>query len=296
MLLLSGARDWVLRAMAATSTQPSALPLTAGGRYLSGFTALRSAGIAASEDTPDTEDLEVKDLDFVDRNAVPGRETSPGGSGLLPELHWAGAAGILVWIGILVVLIAAALIYPALATSWVTNNFTLAPGTSATLDGTAYMASQSADVCTPCATCPPYAGTNRNDNEAILWLNSHVQGSPVILEAPGCEWSYYSRISAFTGLPTLIGWPGGHEGEWRVNWLPEQNQGDILDLRAAITNEIYTSPNEGTVLALLRRYHVRYVYVGQLERNLYAKANLDRFGKFLRLVYSRDGVSIYAVP
>jgi YYY domain-containing protein len=296
MLLLSAARDWVLRAMAATAPQPGALALAARERFLSGVSVLGRAHIATSEDMSDMGDLNVKDFDFVDEDAATAQETSQPGSTLLPELRWAGAAGILLWIGVLVILVGAALIFPVLATSSVTNNFTLAPGTSATLDGTAYMAGQSADVCTPCATCQPYAGTNRNDNEAILWLNSHVQGSPVILEAPGCEWSYYSRISAFTGLPTLIGWPGGHEGEWRINWLPEQNQGDILGLRAAITNEIYTSPNEGTVLKLLRQYHVRYVYVGQLERNLYASANLGRFGKFLRLVYSRDGVSIYAVP
>jgi uncharacterized membrane protein len=129
-----------------------------------------------------------------------------------------------------------------------------------------------------------------------MWLNTHVEGSPVILEAPGCEWSYYSRVSAFTGLPTLIGWPGGHEGEWRINWLPDQHLGDILGERAAVTNDIYTNANEGTVLALLRQYHVRYVYVGYIERNLYASANLDRFSAFLRLVYHRDGVSIYAVP
>jgi YYY domain-containing protein len=293
MLLLSGARDWVRRAMAATAPQPSALALAAGGRYLSGVSVLRRIGFATSEDTSDTPDLDVKDLDFVDGDAASGHETSPGRSTLLLELHWAGAAGILVWIGIVVILIGAALIYPVLAASAVTNNFTITAPLHPTLDGTAYMATQQADAP---AACQAFAGTDRNDTEAILWLNSHVQGSPVILEAPGCEWSYYSRISAFTGLPTLIGWPGGHEGEWRINWLPEQHQGDILDARAAITNEIYNSPNEGTVLALLRQYHVRYVYVGQLERDLYANANLDRFGKFLHLVYSRDGVNIYAVP
>ena len=138
------------------------------------------------------------------------------------------------------------------------QQFHAGAGTGLTLDGTAFMAAQSADACTPCATCPAYAAPIMDDNEAILWLNTHVQGSPVILEAPGCEWSYYSRVSAFTGLPTLIGWPGGHEGEWRINWLPEQHQGDILGARAAVANEIYTNPNQGTVLALLRQYHVRY--------------------------------------
>ncbi|MGO8949012.1 MAG: DUF2298 domain-containing protein [Ktedonobacterales bacterium] len=252
---------------------------------------LTAAGIRASRAEPASSPAGGPPVDDPKTPAP-----TPKQAALLPKLQWAGAAGILLWVAILVVLIGAALIYPVLATSAVTNNFTLAPGTQATLDGTAFMASQPADACTPCATCPPYSGTDRNDNQAILWLNTHVQGSPVILEAPGCEWSYYSRISAFTGLPTLIGWPGGHEGEWRINWIPEQHEGDILDQRAAVTNEIYTSSNEGTVLALLRQYHVRYVYVGQLERNLYVGANLNRFGQFLHLVYNRDGVSIYAVP
>jgi YYY domain-containing protein len=233
----------------------------------------------------------------VVEQALPARRwTGQAKKALPPQLHWLGAAGILVWTGILVLLIGAALIYPVLAASVVTNNFTPASGSGLTLDGTAFMATQPANVCTPCSSCPAYAGTDLGDNDAILWLNTHVQGSPVILEAPGCEWSYYSRVSAFTGLPTLIGWPGGHEGEWRINWLPEQHQGDILGARAVVANEIYTNPNQGTVLALLRQYHVRYVYVGYIERELYTGTNLDRFGTFLHLVYRRGGVSIYAVP
>ncbi len=221
----------------------------------------------------------------------------PAGRDILSSpLRSLGVAGSLVWLGILGLLVAAALIYPVLGSSRVTNNFTLAPGTQATLDGTAFMASQPADACTLCASCAPYAGTDVNDNQAILWLNTHVQGSPVLLEAPGCEWSYYSRISAFTGLPTLIGWPGGHEGEWRINWIPEQHLGDVIDQRAEVANNIYTNPSQGTDLALLRQYHVRYVYVGQLERNLYKGANLDRFKQFLHPIYNRDGVTIYAVP
>jgi uncharacterized membrane protein len=296
MLLLYGARDRLVTAMAVAAPQRTSFALASGGSYLSAIRFLSRAGVSlgSRSDLKDVEtlDAETEDAESLD-TGVSVHETMRGGSTLLPQLHWVGAAGILVWIGILVVLIGAALIYPVLATSAVTNNFTVAPLTRPTLDGTAFMASQRADEP---AACQSYAGTDRNDNEAISWLNTHVQGSPVILEAPGCEWSYYSRISAFTGLPTLIGWPGGHEGEWRINWLPEQHQGDILGLHAQVANEIYTNPNVGTVLALLRQYHVRYVYVGQLERNLYANANLDRFGTFLHQVYSRDGVSIYAVP
>ena len=55
------------------------------------------------------------------------------------------------------------------------------------------------------------------DHAAIEWLNTYVEGSPVILEAPGDRrraYVYEGRISALTGLPTLLGW-GGHELQWR---------------------------------------------------------------------------------
>ena len=274
---------WLLLGLAAG---PTLLLLTSAARRW-----LVLSMVPAAPVTPDFDSLDDPPEE-PDGVALPGTPADKAHA-LPPQLRRLGRAGILVWIVILVMLVGAALIYPVLASSQITNNFTLASGTKATLDGTAFMATESA---TAPATCQAFAGTDRDDNQAIYWLNTHVQGSPVILEAPGCEWSYFSRVSAFTGLPTLIGWPGGHEGEWRINWLPKQGLGDILDERAAVVNDIYTSPNKGTVLALLRQYHVRYVYVGFIERNLYATANLDRFSAFLHLVYHRDGVSIYAVP
>ena len=219
-------------------------------------------------------------------------QREPSGGERVPQtLRWLGASGILVWMGILAVLIGASLIYPVLAASARTENFTLAR----TLDGTAYMATDPLNQPAQCTVVG--AGSNHDDNEAIAWLNTHVTGDPVIVEAPGCEWTHYSRISAFTGLPTLLGWPGGHEGEWRVNWLQRYAAGqDIFTERAQAINAIYTNPDQATVFSLLRQYAVRYVYVGAAERNLYPTANLDRFSSFLRPVYQHDGVTIYAVP
>ncbi len=237
------------------------------------------------------------------RNPPTGHAVAASGSArsggraadLLPlALRLLRPAGILMWSAMLVVLVAAALIYPVLAASARTDNFTQSsqPGLSGTLDGTAYMADDSTSMP---ADCEVGGGSNRGDNYAIDWLNRHVTGSPVILEAPGCEWSHFSRISAFTGLPTLLGWPGGHEGEWRINWPPLQ-QTDVFGERANAINTIYTSADQQTVLSLLHRYAVKYVYVGAAERNLYASANLDRFKTYLKIVYQRDGVTIYAVP
>jgi YYY domain-containing protein len=218
--------------------------------------------------------------------STPASARAPG---LPPALRWLRAGGIVLWMGVLVALVAAALVYPVLATSAHTQNFSL----PRTLDGTAYMAADSVNAP---PTCTVGGGSNHGDNLAIAWLNTHVSGSPVLLEAPGCEWSHFSRVSAFTGLPTILGWPGGHEAEWRANWLALQGAGDILAERADAINTIYTSDDQATVLELLRRYEVRYVYVGVAERALYPNADLHRFAAFLRLIYNRDGVTIYQVP
>jgi uncharacterized membrane protein len=107
------------------------------------------------------------------------------------------------------------------------------------------------------------------------------------------EYTHYGRVSAFTGLPTLLGW-GGHELQWRVNWLDESGHEDILGQRLDAVSQIYTNPDEATVKQLLREYSVRLIYVGTAERQVYPTANLSRFAAFLPVVYNRDGVTIYA--
>jgi uncharacterized membrane protein len=76
-------------------------------------------------------------------------------------------------------------------------------GTPWTLDGAAWLQT-----------------TQPEDYAAIAWLNANVEGAPVIVEAPGDQhraYIYEGRVSALTGLPTLLGW-GGHERQWRGNY------------------------------------------------------------------------------
>jgi uncharacterized membrane protein len=136
---------------------------------------------------------------------------------------------------------------------------------------------------------------NMGDAQAIDWLNTHVSGDPVIVEAALYnEYTHLGRVSAFTGLPTLIGW-GGHEEQWRFNWLAQPGRANVLGERLNAVKLIYTNDNDAFVLSLLHSYRVSYVYVGAAERQTYGQ-NVDHFASFLKPVYSQAGVTIYAVP
>lgn len=132
------------------------------------------------------------------------------------------------------------------------------------------------------------------DAQAIQWLNDHVAGSPVILEASTpYSYQWYNRVSVYTGLPDVLGWPD-HVGEQRYNSQPVNRLTDI--------GLIYTTTDANQALELLHYYHVRYLYVGDLERSVYAQQSsggLDKFnrmvGDSLNVVYRANGVTIYEV-
>lgn len=99
------------------------------------------------------------------------------------------------------------------------------------------------------------------DAGAIRWLNETISETPVVLEANGDSYSDYERVSAMTGLPTILGWYV-HEWLWR---------GDIAELnqRVADVENIYTSEDVETVKELLQKYEVEYIFVGAREREKY---------------------------
>ena len=132
------------------------------------------------------------------------------------------------------------------------------------------------------------------DAKAISWLNENIAGSPVILEAAApVSYQWFNRVSIYTGLPDVLGW-SDHVGEQRYSDQPLNRITDI--------GIIYTTPDKIQAITLLRYYHVRYIYVGDLERQAYAQqttAGLDKFdhmvGDTLRIVYRTQGVTIYEV-
>lgn len=103
------------------------------------------------------------------------------------------------------------------------------------------------------------------DASAIRWLNDHVEGNPVVLEANGDSYSDYERVSAMTGLPTILGWYV-HEWLWR---------GGIEDLnqRVGLVEAVYTSSDETLIRSILEEYEVEYIFVGKMEREKYPNLN-----------------------
>ncbi|HKM00290.1 MAG TPA: DUF2298 domain-containing protein [Mobilitalea sp.] len=113
------------------------------------------------------------------------------------------------------------------------------------------------------------------DDLATKWLNDNVEGTPVVLEANGDSYTSYQRVSVITGLPTPLGWYN-HERLWKSE--PDTSDAEItamLNKRAEDIKTIYTSMDEATVSALLQKYKVSYIYVGELELNKYGFINHD---------------------
>ncbi len=171
-----------------------------------------------------------------------------------------------IWLGSFGVLLLACLYYPVAAFYTKAHGFADKPA----LDGTAYL-----------KTYRPA------EYKAIHWLAEHADHDTIIVESTGCVYCERSRVSAWTGVPTVLGWPG-HERQWR---------GDNVEAgrREPDVATIYQSPNLNQVESLLEQYNVQYVYVGQLEREAYQldDSQIARFGSILKLVYDQDGVKIF---
>ncbi|NLE43098.1 MAG: hypothetical protein GX620_00125 [Chloroflexi bacterium] len=170
--------------------------------------------------------------------------------------------------GVVGILVLAGLLYPCLA---IPARARESGAGSPTLDGLAYL-----EVAHP------------EDHAAIVWLNRTVNGSPVILEAPGdryAAYTYSGRVSAQTGLPTLLGW-GGHQLQWRGDYdEPSRREPDI--------EKLYSTTDRNETLTLLDKYDISYVYVGPLEQERYPANGLAKFGEFMEVVYTNPRVTIY---
>jgi YYY domain-containing protein len=187
------------------------------------------------------------------------------------------------WLGIVGALILCGLTYTVFGTSdRMRDRF---GGMSFTLDGSKYM-----DTASHVEDGEKF--DLRWDKSAIEWLQLNVVGTPVVLEAATNQYRWGSRVSQYTGLPTILGWPW-HQIQQRKDYSND------IEVRKNTVSTMYNSPNEVIVLALLLKYRVKYVIVGPLERIRYTSTGLEKFdrmvGRDMELVYENPGVKIFEV-
>ena len=187
------------------------------------------------------------------------------------------------WLGALALLLAAVAIYPLRAAPVkLASRFGPLP---LTLDGMAFMQKAAYRDRDQDADLP-------SDYAALRWLQDNVEGSPVVLEANTGLYKWGSRVSIYTGLPTVVGWDW-HEKQQRVAMAA------AVDERLKDVKTMFESTRLEQALPLLRRYGVAYIYVGGLERMYYPAGGLKKFEEaprdVLQPVYERGDVTIYRV-
>ncbi len=148
------------------------------------------------------------------------------------------------------------------------------PDVDLTLDGSDYIGQHSPD-----------------ELAAIRWLASAPLG--VVAEAVGGSYTNYARVSAFSGQPTVLGWPG-HESQWRGG-------GTEMGSRQSDIERLYCARDWLEAETIISLYDIRYVYVGDLERSTYTRDTCgtglmeDKFNLNLAEAYRQGDVVIYEV-
>ena len=118
-----------------------------------------------------------------------------------------------------------------------------------------------------------------------MWLRNNAGPEDVIVEAVGGQYSTFGRVSATTGLPTLLGWPG-HEYQWRGD-TPEPG------VREPAVEQIYTEQDWNLTTQILNRYDVAFIYLGAQEIEKYGQEVIDKLNNNLEVAYANNNVIIY---
>lgn len=133
-----------------------------------------------------------------------------------------------------------------------------------------------------------WARTSRPEEYAVIqWLRENVEGQPTILEAQGDSYTEFNIISSYTGLPTIEGWYV-HEWLWR-------GTADFPQGRADEVQQLYVSPDLSLTKSLLDKYAVKYVVVGNFERQKYPDLNTAKWNTLGKPVFTSGATTLYEI-
>ncbi len=182
-------------------------------------------------------------------------------------IFWNRARGLWRTLGsiLFVASLSAGLIYPFFCLN---DRFKGIETRTLTLDGNAY-----------------FSSGNPDETAAINYLIGAPVG--IVAEAVGGSYTGYARVSTQSGQQTVLGWPG-HESQWRGGAKEIGN-------RETEIRQLYQTTNWLEALEIIKRYNIRYIFIGMLERSTY-RVNESKFSSNLAPVFENAGVIIYEVP
>jgi uncharacterized membrane protein len=125
----------------------------------------------------------------------------------------------------------------------------------------------------------------------IDWLLKNAPVGSVLLEASGDPYSEYARMSAHTGIPTVLGW-ANHEGLWRARVGAEDPE---VAERLARVKLFYTTPDPRVAWDVIQKYGVTHVILGDMERRTYGTNPATPAFPFLYPVFISEGTAVFAV-
>ena len=170
------------------------------------------------------------------------------------------------WIGVVGLGIMVSAYYPVAAAYTKTSGL----AGNATLDGLAYLAEN-----------------NVAELRGIQRLKEVYKPGEIIIEAVGDDYSEYGRVSASTGIPTVLGWTF-HEQQWRGSRKPFEGREEAV-------KRLYQTQDSQEAKEIIDRYGVTYIFIGPRERARYGIQGLDKFATLGSVEFQEGNVVIYRV-
>lgn len=121
--------------------------------------------------------------------------------------------------------------------------------------------------------------------EAAHLLHRGFSGD-VLVEAVGEAYSDAARMSACSGVPSVLGWDN-HEGLWRT-----ADFGPLIEERKRAVQELYRCQDPRCVQELAQRLGATLLVVGSVERRLYPDRNEEALLASGQVVFSQGEVTI----
>lgn len=142
-----------------------------------------------------------------------------------------------------------------------------------------------------------------DDLKAIDFINRNLKDRAVIAEAVGDSYTNFARITTFSGMITPMGWRT-HEWTWRFNGkdaekAPIGQQVEtgwgIVSLTSEDISKLYQTPDEVESKKIIEKYGIKYIYIGDLERQTYPMLNEEKISKLGKLVFESGTSKLYSI-